>query len=244
MLVICANKGYSGEDVLDGLMQQPHLHNTVNIFPCNYGLGQDLDSAKVGTSEKPKHVLVLAEKGKQVPKFIRSIPYYIQEPEDGKWEINLTILKSSKDLSGIQPEKGLDHKVVSAADGWTELPAHNIVLPFDTSIEDFGIQCFDDQARPTHREACVYLVLELRGIQCVIHAIGRRHGKEDVSCRNVLAFKSRGYQVHGFDDTTKYFHVRKSTPTRILGGSEEEPIGKKTTHAIGVNADSNVNHRD
>src|SRR5437762_5817660 len=107
VLGICANKGYSGEDVLDGLMQQPHLHSTINNFPCNYGLGQDLDSASVGESDKPEHILVFAEKGEQVPKFIRSIPYYIPEPLDGKWEINLTILKSSKDLSGVQPEKGL-----------------------------------------------------------------------------------------------------------------------------------------
>lgn len=107
------DKTCSGEDVLDGLMQQPHLFSTIRHFPCNYGFWQDLESASVGASEKPQHILVFAEKGQQVPKFMQSIPYYIPEPLDGRWEINLTILKSSRDLSGLQPESGLGHKVVS-----------------------------------------------------------------------------------------------------------------------------------
>jgi len=55
----------------------------------------------------------------------------------------------------------------------------NIEIPFNTSIENFGIQRFDDQNRPTHREACIYLslLLELRIIQFVIHAIGGLDGR-------------------------------------------------------------------
>ena len=48
------------------------------------------------------------------------------------------ILKSSKDLSDVQPKDRLNCKVVSA-DGQTELPTHNIEIPFNTSIENFGI---------------------------------------------------------------------------------------------------------
>ncbi len=58
--------------------------------------------------------LSLRKKGKHVPKFMRSILYYITEPPDGKWEINLPILKTDKDLFHIQSEKGLNRKVVSA----------------------------------------------------------------------------------------------------------------------------------
>jgi hypothetical protein len=50
--------------------------------------------------------------------------------------------------------------------------------------------------------------------------------------------------VYGFNDTIKYFHVIKSTLTRILGESEVELIGIKTTHIIRINIDSNVNRRD
>jgi hypothetical protein len=198
----------------------------------------------VGESDKPQHVLVFAEKNEEVPLYISSIPYYIPEPQDGKWEINLTILKSSKDLSDVQPEDGLNCKVVSA-DGWTELPTHNIEIPFDTSIENFGIQRFDDEDRPTHREACVYLLLELRGIQFAVHALGGLDGKENERLRKLHTFKRQGYNVHGFDDTKKYYHVITSTPTKILGGTAVEPIGKcEAISAIVTNAHPNVHCRD
>jgi len=64
----------------------------------------DLDNVSVGENDKPQHVLVFAEKNDRVPRVIHSIPYYIPEPQDGKWEINLTILKSYKDLSGVELE--------------------------------------------------------------------------------------------------------------------------------------------
>lgn len=179
----------------------------------------------MGKSDKPQHVLVFAEKNEQIPDATSSIPYYIPEPPDGQWEINLTILRSAKNLSGIRPEKGLNHKVVSA-DGWRELPPHNIVIPFDTSIKDFGIQCFDAKGRPTYREACVYLLLQLRGIQLAVHAIGRLDGKEDVGLRNLKAIKRLGYEVNSFGDSPKYFHKMTFTPTRILGESEMEQIGR------------------
>jgi hypothetical protein len=217
---------YSGEDVLDGLKLQPKLHNTTQKFQSNYGLGHDLDSEAVDESDKPQHVLVFAEKDKRVPNVIPSIPYYIREPLDGKWEINLTILKSGKDLSGLQPEEGLNRKI-DGIDGWTELPTQNIVIPFDTSTEDFGIQRFDSGGRrPTYREACVYLLLQFQGIQFVVHARGRLDGKEDVGFRNLHTSKRNGYQVDGYDDATKYFRVVRSTPTRVLGDTVAEPVGR------------------
>lgn len=243
VLRMSANKRYSGEDVLDGLMQQPHLHSTFQYYPCSYGLGHDLDSAPVGESEKPQHVLVFAEKRQPVPKLIRSIPYYIQEPPDGKWEINLTVLKSGEDLSGVEPEKGLGHKVVSSK-GWTELPSHNIEIPFDTSKTDFGIPRHDDKGQPTHREACVYLLLELRGIEFVVHAMGGWDGKESVSFRNLHTAKRQGYQVNGFDDKAKYFHVVTSTAIRILEGTDADPIGTFESDACHWNErNSNMNCR-
>jgi hypothetical protein len=123
----------SGEDVLDGLKQQPQIRSTIQDFQSNYGLPQDLPDAAVGETDKPQHVLVIAEKGTRVPDVISSIPYYIPQPPDGKWEMDLTILKSDKDLSGIEPTKGLNHKEVTA-DGWVQLPIHRIPLPFDNSL--------------------------------------------------------------------------------------------------------------
>ena len=101
MLGISTNKRYSGEDVLDGIMQQPYLYSTIINFLCNYGLGQDLNSASMGKSNNLEYVLVFAEKGKQVLKFIYSILYYIPKPLDGKWEINFTILKLSRGLFSV-----------------------------------------------------------------------------------------------------------------------------------------------
>jgi hypothetical protein len=82
-------------------------------------LPQDLLETAVGESDKPQHVLVLAEKGTRVPNVISSIPYYIPQPHDEEWEINLMILKSDKNLSNIEPTKGLNHKQVSAG-SWIE----------------------------------------------------------------------------------------------------------------------------
>jgi len=226
---VSANKRYSGEDVIDGLMQQPRLHSTIKNFPCNYSFGHDLSNAPVGKSNKPRHVLIFAEKGEEVPQYISSIPYYIHEPPDGKWEMNVTILKSMMDLSNMDVDEEVGHKVVSTED-WTELPARNIELPFNTALEDFGIQCYDDDGEPTHLEACVRLLLELRGIQFVVHALGRLDGKDDGKLRNLHSFKRHGYQVHGFDDSTTYFHLITSTPTRILEGSKSKPIGMWKRH--------------
>jgi hypothetical protein len=50
--------------------------------------------------------------------------------------MDLTILKSDKELSGIEPTKGLNHKEVTA-DGWAELPTHRIALPFENSLGNF-----------------------------------------------------------------------------------------------------------
>jgi hypothetical protein len=100
----------SGEDVLDGLKQQPSIRSTIQDFQFNYGLPQDLPDVAVGETDKPQHVLVIAEKGTRAPDVISSIPYYIPQPSDGKWEMDLTILKSDTDLSGIEPTKGLNHK--------------------------------------------------------------------------------------------------------------------------------------
>ncbi|TID25780.1 hypothetical protein E2P81_ATG03567 [Venturia nashicola] len=65
---------------------------------------------------------------------------------------------------------------------------------------------------------------ELRGLQFVIYAIGRLNRKEDVGLRNSRTTKRLGYGVDEFEDTSKYFHLMASTPTRILRGTEVEPI--------------------
>ncbi len=197
---VCVLTRQSGKDVLDGLKQQPHIRSTIQDFQFNYGLPQD----------KPQHVLVIAEKGTRVPDVISSIPYYIPQPPDGKWEMDLTILKSDKDLSGIEPTKGLNHKEVTA-DSWTELPSHRIALPFDNSIENFGVSSVDTDEKPVIN-GCVYILIELRGIQFVIYAIGRLNGKEDAGLRNSRTTKRLGYGVDEFGDTSKYFHVIASNP--------------------------------
>ncbi|KAF1994149.1 hypothetical protein P154DRAFT_539797 [Amniculicola lignicola CBS 123094] len=84
------NPKNSCEDVLDSLKQQPHIHSTIQDFQFNYGLPQDLPNVGVGETDKPQHVLVIGEKGTQVPDIISSIPYYIPQPPDGKWEMDLT----------------------------------------------------------------------------------------------------------------------------------------------------------
>jgi len=221
MLGICDNRD-SGEDVLDGLKQQPQLRSTIQDFQFNYGLPLDLPDVAVGESDKPQHVSVIAEMGKRVPDVIPSIPYYIPRPHDGEWEINLTVLKSDKDLSDIEPTEGLNRKEVSA-DGWTELHTHRISLPFDNSIKNFGVSGVGADGKRIIN-GCVYILLELRGIQFVIHAIDRLNGKEDVGLRNSRTTKRLGYGVDEFGDTTKYFHIVTSTPTRILRGTEAEPI--------------------
>lgn len=209
--------------MLDGLKQQPHIRSTIQDFQYNYGLPQDLPDVAVGETDKPQHVLVIAEKGTRVPDIIWSIPFYIPRPSDWKWEMDLTILKSDKDLSGIEPTKGLNRKEVTV-DGWTELPTHRIALPFEDSLRNFGVPSVDADGKSIVN-GCVYILIELRGIQFVIHAIGRLNGKEDAGLRNSHTIKRLGYGVDEFGDTSKYFHVIASTPTRILGGSEAEPIG-------------------
>ncbi|KAF2761261.1 hypothetical protein EJ05DRAFT_497810 [Pseudovirgaria hyperparasitica] len=216
------SKNSCGEDVVDGLKQQPHIHSTIQDFQFNYGLPQDPPDVGVGETDKPQRVLVIGEKGTQVPDIISSIPYYIPQPPDGKWEMDLTILKSDKDLSGVEPTKGLNHKEVTA-DGWTELSTHRIPLPFDKSLENFGVSSVDVDNKPIIN-GCVYILIELRGIQFVIHAIGRSNGKEDVGLRNSRTTKRLGYGVDESGDTSKYFHVMASTPIRILQGTEVEPI--------------------
>ena len=213
----------SGEDVLDGLKQQPSIRSTIQDFQFNYGLPQDLPDVAVGETDKPQHVLVIAEKDTRVPDVILSIPYYIPQPSDGKWEMDLTILKSDMDLSGIEPTKGLNHKEVTA-DGWTELPTHRITLPFDDSLRNFGVTSADVDGSPI-ANGCVYILIELRGIQFVIHAIGRLNGEEDVGLHNSRTTKRLGYGVDEFGDTSQYFHVITSTPIRLLQGTEAEHIG-------------------
>jgi hypothetical protein len=65
----------------------------------------------------------------------------------------------------------------------------------------------------------------LRGIQFVIHAIGRLNGREDVGLHNSRTTKRLGYGVDEFGDTSQYFHVIASTPIRLLQGTKAEPIG-------------------
>ena len=72
---------------------------------------------------------------------------------------------------------------------------------------------------------CVYILIELRGIQFVIHAIGRLNGEEDVGLHNSRTTKRLGYGVGEFGDTSQYFHVITSTPIRLLQGTEAEHIG-------------------
>ncbi|KAF2839911.1 hypothetical protein M501DRAFT_991901 [Patellaria atrata CBS 101060] len=184
-------KNPCGEDVLDGLKQQPQIRSTIQDFQSNYGLPQDLPDAAVGETDKPQHVLVIAEKGTRVPDVISSIPYYIPQPPDGKWEMDLTILK--------------------------------IPLPFDNSLGNFGVSSLDADDKPVIN-GCVYILIELRGIQFVIHAIGRLNGKEDVGLRNSRTTKRLRYGVDEFGDTSKYLHVIASTPIRILQGTVAEPI--------------------
>jgi len=117
----------------------------------------------------------------------------------------------------------LNHKEATA-DGWAELPAHRIVLLFDNSLGNFGVSSVDADDKPVIN-GCVYILIELRGIQFVIHAIGRLNGKEDVGLRNSRTIKCLGYGVDEFGDTSKYFHVISSTPIRMLQGTETEPIG-------------------
>jgi len=129
-------------------------------------------------------------------------------------EMDLTISKSHKDLSGVESTKGLDHKEVTA-DGWTELLTHRIALPFDISLGNFGVSSVDTDDKPIIN-GCVYILIELRGIQFVIHTIGRLNGKEDVGLRNSRTTKRLGYGVDEFGDTSKYSHVIASTSIRIL----------------------------
>lgn len=64
----------SGEDVLDGLKQQPHIRSTIQDFQFDYGLPQDLADVAVGETDKPQYGLVIAEKDARVPDVIISIP--------------------------------------------------------------------------------------------------------------------------------------------------------------------------
>lgn len=136
--------------------------------------------------------------------------------------MDLTILKLDKDLSGVKPTKGLNYKEVTA-NGWTELPTYRIPLPFNNSLGNFGVSSIDVNNKPIIN-GCVYILIELRGIQFVIHAIGRLNGKEDIGLRNSRTTKRLGYGVNEFGDTLKYFHVIASTPIRILQGTKAEPI--------------------
>lgn len=216
--------------MLDGLKQQPHIRSTIQDFQFNYGLPQDLPDAVVRATDKPQHVLVIGEKGNRVPDIIASIPYYIPQPPDGDWEIDLTILKSDRDLSGVELTKGLDRKEVSV-DGWTELPSHKISLPFNTSFRNFKLRDVDVKGQSVIN-GYVYILIELRGVQFVIHAIGRLDGKEDVGLRNSRTIKRLGYGVDEFGDTSKYFHVMRSTPITILQGTEVDAIGKLDNSVI------------
>jgi hypothetical protein len=115
--------------------------------------------------------------------------------------MNLTILKSDTDLSGIEPTMRLNRKEVTA-DGWTELPTGRIALPFDNSLRNFGVSSVDADDEPTIN-GCVYILIELRGIQFVIHAIARLNGKEDVGLHNSRTTKRLGYGVDEFGDTSQ-----------------------------------------
>ena len=74
----------------------------------------------------------------------------------------LTILESDKDLPDVAFTKGLNRREISA-DGWTELPAHKIFLPFNNSIQIFGVSSVDADSSLIIN-GCVYILLELRGI--------------------------------------------------------------------------------
>lgn len=161
--------------------------------------------------------------GKRVPDVIPSIPYCTPQPHDGEWEINLTILKSDKDLSDVEPTERLNRKEVSA-DGWTELPAHKIALPFDNSGEKFGVSGVDADGKPIIN-GCVYHSLRIARNSIRNSCHWSLNGKEDVGLRNSRTNKRLVYRVDDFGDTTKYFYVITSTPTRILRGTEAEPIG-------------------
>jgi len=143
--------------------------------------------------------------------------------------MDLTIPKSDKDLSGIEPTTGLNHKEVTA-DSWTELPTHRISLLFDRSVGNFGVSGVDADDKPVIN-GCVYILIELRGIQFVIHAIGRLNGKEDVCLRDARTIKRPGYGVDEFGDTSKYFHVILSTPIRILQGTETKSSSRPNLYS-------------
>lgn len=145
--------------------------------------------------------------------------------------MDLTILKLDKDLSGIEPIKVLNYKEVTA-DGWTELLTYRIPLPFNNSLGNFGVSSVDTDNKPVIN-GCVYILIELRGIQFVIHAIGRLNSKEDVGLRNSRTTKRLRYRVNEFRDTSKYFHVVTSTPIRILQGTKTEPIGTYRSNVYG-----------
>jgi hypothetical protein len=159
-----------------------------------------------------------------VPDVIPAVRYDIRQPADGKWEIDVTILKSSMDLSLVEVEKNWIYKIVDV-DGWSKLAVHQVALPFDNSIGSVGTLCHDSGGRPYY-EACVYVLLQPRGMQFVVHAFERKDGTDDTALRNLRSFKKLGYEVDTFNDTSKYFHTKIFTPTRLLEGTRMDPIGK------------------
>jgi hypothetical protein len=50
------------------------------------------------------------------------------------------------------------------------------------------------------------------------------NSKENIGLRNSRTTKRLSYGVDKFGDTSKYFHVIASTPTRLLRETEVDPI--------------------
>jgi hypothetical protein len=137
--------------------------------------------------------------------------------------MDLTILKSGKNLSDIEPIRSLNYKKVTV-DSWTELLTYRIALSFDHLLGNFEIHSVDVNNKLLIH-GYIYILIKLREIQFVIYAISLMNSKENIDLRNTRITKWLGYGVDKFEDTLKYFHVISSTPTRLLGGTEVDPIG-------------------
>ena len=128
--------------------------------------------------------------------------------------MDLTILKSDKDLSGVEPIKGLNYKEVTA-DEQTELLIYRIPFPFNNSLGNFRVSSIDIDEKPIIN-GYIYIFIELQGIQFVIYTINHLNSKEDISLYNSYTTKHFRYGVNKFRDTLKYFYIIASTPIRIL----------------------------
>jgi hypothetical protein len=73
--------------------------------------------------------------------------------------MDLTILKLDKNLSDIEPTRGLNYKEVTV-NSWTKLPTHRITLPFNHLLGNFRIHSIDVNNKPVIH-GCIYILIEL-----------------------------------------------------------------------------------